>query len=103
MRLVEAVADQDAKAALELVAELAADGVDLRRFVAESVAFSAGHSSPITPNLAEISDEPADVYESWRKAASSSRPPMCCRPISWGMPWSNHVKRREERLMTSWP
>jgi DNA polymerase III gamma/tau subunit len=63
MRLVEAVAVQDAKAALELVAELAADGVDLRRFVAESVAFFRGaFLAHYAPNLAEISDETADVY-----------------------------------------
>ncbi|MGA7282887.1 MAG: DNA polymerase III subunit gamma/tau, partial [Acidimicrobiia bacterium] len=42
MRLVHAVADQDAKSALELVAELASDGVDLRRFVAEAVSFFRG-------------------------------------------------------------
>jgi len=69
-RLAEAVAGQDAKAALELVAELAASGVDLRRFVAECIAFFRGvFLAHYAPNLAEIADEPPEVYESWKKAA----------------------------------
>ncbi|HSM44384.1 MAG TPA: DNA polymerase III subunit gamma/tau [Acidimicrobiia bacterium] len=69
-RLAEAVANQDAKAALELVAEQAASGVDLRRFVAECIAFFRGvFLAHYAPNLAEIADEPPEVYESWRKAA----------------------------------
>lgn len=69
-RLAEAVAGEDAKAALELVAELAASGVDLRRFVAECIAFFRGvFLAHYAPNLAEIADEPPEVYESWRKAA----------------------------------
>jgi DNA polymerase-3 subunit gamma/tau len=69
-RLAEAVAAQDARAALELVAELAAGGVDLRRFVAECIAFFRGvFLAHYAPNLAEIADEPPEIYESWKKAA----------------------------------
>jgi DNA polymerase-3 subunit gamma/tau len=63
--------DSDAKGALELVAELAADGVDLRRFVAEAIGFFRGvFLAHYAPNLAEIADEPSDVIESWKKAAT---------------------------------
>jgi DNA polymerase III subunit gamma/tau len=102
MRLVEAVADQDAKAALELVAELAADGVDLRRFVAESVAFFRGaFLAHYAPNLAEISDEPVDVYESWRKAAQLVSAADVLRAVDLlGDALVKLREGREERLMT---
>jgi DNA polymerase III subunit gamma/tau len=102
MRLVEAVSEQDAKAALELVAELAADGVDLRRFVAESVAFFRGaFLAHYAPNLAEISDEPADVYESWRKAAQLVSAADVLRAVDLlGDALVRLREGREERLMT---
>ncbi|MET0696862.1 MAG: DNA polymerase III subunit gamma/tau [Acidimicrobiia bacterium] len=102
MRLVEAVAEEDAKAALELVAELAADGVDLRRFVAESVSFFRGaFLAHYAPNLAEISDEPADVYESWRKAAQLVSAADVLRAVDLlGDALVRLREGREERLMT---
>ena len=102
MRLVEAVAEQDAKPALELVAELAADGVDLRRFVAESVSFFRGaFLAHYAPNLAEISDEPADVYESWRKAAQLVSAADVLRAVDLlGDALVRLREGREERLMT---
>jgi DNA polymerase-3 subunit gamma/tau len=102
MRLVEAVAGQDAKSALELVAELAADGVDLRRFVAESVAFFRGaFLAHYAPNLAEISDEPADVYEAWRKAAQLIPAGDVLRAVDLlGEALVRLREGREERLMT---
>lgn len=101
-RLVEAVAAQDAKGALELVAELAADGVDLRRFVAESVAFFRGaFLAHYAPNLAEIADEPADVYESWRKAAQVISATDVLRAVDLlGDALVRLREGREERLMT---
>jgi DNA polymerase-3 subunit gamma/tau len=102
MRLVEAVADQDAKAALELVAELAADGVDLRRFVSESVSFFRGaFLAHYAPNLAEIADEPADVYEAWRKAAQLISASDVLRAVDLlGDALVRLREGREERLMT---
>jgi DNA polymerase-3 subunit gamma/tau len=102
MRLVEAVATQDAKSALELVAELAADGVDLRRFVSESVAFFRGaFLAHYAPNLAEIADEPADVYESWRKAAQVISATDVLRAVDLlGEALVRLREGREERLMT---
>ncbi len=102
LRLVDAVATQDAKSALELVAELAADGVDLRRFVAESVAFFRGaFLAHYAPNLAEIADEPADVYEAWRKAAQVVPAGEVLRAVDLlGEALVRLREGRDERLMT---
>lgn len=102
MTLVEAVAAQDAKAALELVAELAADGVDMRRFVSESVTFFRGaFLAHYAPNLAEISDEPPDVYEAWRKAAQLISASDVLRAVDLlGDALVRLREGREERLMT---
>jgi DNA polymerase III gamma/tau subunit len=102
MRLVEAVAAQDARAALELVAELSADGVDLRRFVAESVAFFRGaFLAHYAPNLAEIADEPPEVYGAWRKAAELVPSGDVLRAVDLlGEALVRLREGREERLMT---
>jgi DNA polymerase III gamma/tau subunit len=69
-RLVEAIANSDARDALELVAQLASEGIDLRRFVGESIGFLRGvFLAQYTPNVAEIADEPDEVIESWKKAS----------------------------------
>ena len=68
--LAKAVVDQDARSAIEMVAALSAQGVDLRRFVAEGIAFFRGvFLAHYAPNLAEVADEPADVLEEWTKVA----------------------------------
>jgi DNA polymerase-3 subunit gamma/tau len=101
-RLVQAVADQDAKSALELVAELAADGVDLRRFVSESVAFFRGaFLAHYAPNLAEIADEPPDVYEAWQRAAQLVSASDVLHAVDLlGDALVRLREGREERLMT---
>ncbi len=101
-RLAEAVAAQDAKAALELVAELAADGVDLRRFVSEAVGFFRGvFLAHYAPNLAEISDEPPEVYESWKKTAEIVPATDVLRAVDLlGEALIRLREGREERLMT---
>ena len=102
MRLAEAVAGQDAKAALELAAELSADGVDLRRFVGECVGFFRGvFLAHYAPNLAEVSDEPAEVYESWVKAAELIPAADVLRGVDLlGETLVRIREGREERLMT---
>jgi DNA polymerase-3 subunit gamma/tau len=102
LRLANAVAGQDAKAALELVAELSADGVDLRRFVAECVGFFRGvFLAHYAPNLAEISDEPPEVYESWKKAAELIPAGDVLRAVDLlGEALVRIREGREERLMT---
>lgn len=101
-RIAEAIAAQDAKSGLELVAELAASGVDLRRFVSECVAFFRGvFLAHYAPNLAEIVDEPAEVYESWRKAAELVSPTDVLRSVDLLTEALVRLREgREERLMT---
>jgi DNA polymerase III subunit gamma/tau len=100
-RLAEAVAGQDARSALELVAELAASGVDLRRFVAESIGFFRGvFLAHYAPNLAEIADEPQEVYESWKKAADIVPPSDVLRAVDLLAEALVRLREgREERLM----
>lgn len=102
MRLSEAVAGHDAKAGLELISELAADGVDLRRFVSECLGFFRGvFLAHYAPNLAEISEEPAEVYESWKKAAQLVPSGDVLRAIDLlGDALLRLREGREERLMT---
>ena len=102
MRVAEAVAAQDAKAGLELVAELAADGVDLRRFVSESLGFFRGmFLAHYAPNLPEISDEPPEVYDAWKKAASMVPPAEVLRAVDLLAEALVRLREgREERLMT---
>ncbi len=100
-RLAEAVAAQDARSALELVAELAASGVDLRRFVSESIGFFRGvFLAHYAPNLAEIADEPPEVYESWKKAADIVSPSDVLRAVDLLAEALVRLREgREERLM----
>jgi DNA polymerase-3 subunit gamma/tau len=102
LRLANAVAGQDAKAALELVAEMSADGVDLRRFVAECIGFFRGvFLAHYAPNLAEISDEPQEVYESWKKASELIPAGDVLRGVDLlGEALVRIREGREERLMT---
>lgn len=102
MRVAEAVAAQDAKAALELVAELAAEGVDLRRFVSECLGFFRGiFLAHYAPNLPEISDEPREVYDSWRKAAGLVPAAEVLRAVDLLAEALIRLREgREERLMT---
>ena len=65
-RLARAVVENDARSAIEMVASLSADGVDLRRFVSEGIAFYRGvFLAHYAPNLAEVADESADVLADW--------------------------------------
>lgn len=101
-RLTEAIASQDATSALHLVAELAANGVDLRRFVAEGVAFFRGvFLAHYAPNLEEIADEPSDILDSWRKAAATLPASDVLRAVDQlGEALIRLREGREERLMT---
>ena len=68
--LVASISDQDAPAALGLVAQLASRGADLRRFVADSLGFFRGiFLAQYAPNLEEITDEPTEVLDEWRRQA----------------------------------
>ncbi|MGI9648486.1 MAG: DNA polymerase III subunit gamma/tau [Acidimicrobiia bacterium] len=69
-RLSNAIVGQDARAGLELVADIAAQGSDLRRFVSDALAYFRGvFLAHYAPNLEEIVDESADRIEGWRTMA----------------------------------
>jgi DNA polymerase III subunit gamma/tau len=99
--LTSAVAEQDAKAGLELVARMASQGVDLRRFASEAVGFFRGvFLAHYAPNLAEVADEPADVLESWRRAAARLPAGEVVRAVDLlGDALVKLREGREERLM----
>jgi len=99
--LTTAVSEQDARSGLELVARMASQGVDLRRFASEAVGFFRGvFLAHYAPNLAEVADEPAEVLESWRKAASRIPAAEVVRAVDLlGDALVKLREGREERLM----
>ncbi|MGH8873819.1 MAG: DNA polymerase III subunit gamma/tau [Acidimicrobiia bacterium] len=100
-RLAQAIAAQDARATLEMVAQLAGEGVDLRRFVAEAVGFFRGvFLAHYAPNLAEVVDEPGEVLEEWRRAAKELPAAEALRTVDLlGEALIRLREGREERLM----
>lgn len=101
-KLATAIARQDAPAALSLVAELAARGGDLRRFVAEAMGFFRGiFLAQYTPNIEEIADEPSDVIEEWRRQAGVLSAAEVLRAVDQlSEALLNLRQGREERLVT---
>ncbi len=101
-RLAAAIANQNAPAALTLVAELAARGGDLRRFVAEAMAFFRGvFLAQYTPNIEEIVDEPVDVIEEWRRQAKTLSAVEVLRAVDQLSEALVQLRQgREERLVT---
>ena len=101
-QVAEAIAAQDAKSALELIAQLAASGVDLRRFVSDCIGFFRGvFLAHYAPNLAEIADEPPEVYDSWKKASEIVPSGDVLRAVDLLAEALVRLREgREERLMT---
>jgi DNA polymerase-3 subunit gamma/tau len=101
-KLAEAIANQDAPAALALVAELAARGGDLRRFVAEAMGYFRGiFLAQYAPNLEEIVDEPLDMLVEWRRQASVLSAAEVLRAVDQLSEALMHLRQgREERLVT---
>lgn len=99
--LVRAISGQDAKEALELVAKLASQGADMRRFASEAVGFFRGvFLAHYAPNLAEVTDESEEVLNSWRKAAKTMAPGEVLRSVDLlGDALIKLREGREERLM----
>jgi DNA polymerase-3 subunit gamma/tau len=70
--IIEAISSQDAPTALGLVADLAARGADLRRFIAETLSFFRGiFLAQYAPNLEEVADEPPETLDEWRTYAKT--------------------------------
>jgi DNA polymerase-3 subunit gamma/tau len=100
-RLVDAISNQDAPAALGLVAQLASRGADLRRFVADSLGFFRGiFLAQYAPNLEEITDEPPEILDEWRRMAKTVSSSDVLRAIDlFSEALLNLRQGREERLM----
>ncbi len=99
--LVAAISSQDAPAALGLVAQLASRGADLRRFVADALGFFRGiFLAQYAPNLEEITDEPPEILDEWRRMAKIVPSSDVLRTIDLFSEALLHLRQgREERLM----
>ncbi len=100
-RLVTAVTEQDAPAALGLVAALASEGTDLRRFVADALGYFRGiFLAQYAQNLEEITDEPPETLDEWRQQARTIAPGEVLRAIDRFSEALLQLRRgREERLV----
>ncbi len=99
--LAEAVRDRDAPGALGLVATLASQGADLRRFVADAVGFFRGvFLAQYAPNLEAVTDEPAETLEEWRRHAGFLSASDVLRAVDQLSDALFHLRQgREERLV----
>jgi DNA polymerase-3 subunit gamma/tau len=99
--LARSIVDQDAPAALTMVAGVASSGADLRRFVADALGFFRGvFLAQYAPDLEEIVDEPADVLDEWRAEAKRLQPVDVLRAIDLlGEALVDLREGREERLV----
>jgi len=99
--LVAAISDQDAPVALGLVAQLASRGADLRRFVADSLGFFRGiFLAQYAPNLEEITDEPPEILDEWRRQGRILSSADVLRAIDGFSEALLHLRQgREERLV----
>jgi DNA polymerase-3 subunit gamma/tau len=99
--LVAAISDQDAPAALGLVAQLASRGADLRRFVADSLGFFRGiFLAQYAPNLEEITDDPPEILDEWRRQGRILSSADVLRAIDGFSDALLHLRQgREERLV----
>ena len=101
MKLVDAVVEEAPAAALELVAHLSADGVDLRRFAGDALGFFRGvFLTQWSSDVKELTDEPPDVIERWQEVAG--RIPSASVTRSMDLLGEALVKLREgrdERMM----
>lgn len=100
-KLALAISDEDAPAALSLVAELSSQGADLRRFVGEAIGFFRGvFLAQYAPNLEEVADEPLDTLEEWRRYADVLAPADVLRAVDGLSDALFELRQgREERLV----
>ncbi len=70
-RLLETIHHNDAAGALTLIAELAAQGADLRRFVADAIGYLRGvFLAQYSSNIEEVADESKETIEEWKQHAA---------------------------------
>jgi DNA polymerase-3 subunit gamma/tau len=71
-RLLDLVANGDAAGGITLVAELASQGADLRRFVADAIAYLRGvFLVQYATNIDEVVDAPTETIDDWRTRATA--------------------------------
>ncbi len=99
--IATAVRDNDAGSVLKIVSDLERDGVDLRRFLSEAIAFFRGvFLATYTQNLEEIVDETPSVISVWRQVSSEIPSTTVLRVIDLLTDGLVKVREgREERLM----
>lgn len=99
--LATAVQHQDAPSALGLIARLASQGADLRRFVSESIGFFRGiFLAQYSPNLEEVADESSETLDEWRRHAKELTPAEVLRAVDiLGEALQEVRQGREERLV----
>jgi DNA polymerase-3 subunit gamma/tau len=70
-RLVTAIHERDPGSGLTLVAELAAQGADLRRFVADSIGYLRGvFLAQYSSNIEEVADASSETITEWKRQAA---------------------------------
>ena len=100
-RLASSISDRDAKGVLEIISEIAALGIDLRRFAADAIGFFRGvFLAQYAPNLEDLVDEPAEVLEDWRAIGASIAKSDVIRALDLLSDALVRLREgREERLM----
>ncbi|MCB1246974.1 MAG: DNA polymerase III subunit gamma/tau [Acidimicrobiia bacterium] len=100
-RLVDVIAEGDAPGALELVAGLASTGADLRRFVADAIAYFRGlFLVQYTSNVEEVVDVSGETIAEWRRRAAMLSNTAVLRAIEGLSDALMKVREgREERLV----
>ncbi|MEX1288462.1 MAG: DNA polymerase III subunit gamma/tau [Acidimicrobiia bacterium] len=100
-RLAGAIERADAGTVLSILTELDAEGVDLRRFVADAIGFFRGvFLAGWASNVEDLVDEPADIIDAWRTVADDLPAATVLRAIDGlGEGLVKIREGREERLM----
>jgi DNA polymerase-3 subunit gamma/tau len=71
-RLLDLITEGDAAGGITLVAELAGQGADLRRFVGDAIAYLRGvFLAQYATNIEEVVDAPNETIEDWRTRAAT--------------------------------
>ena len=71
-QLLDLIAAGDAAGGITLIAELAAQGTDLRRFVGDAIAYLRGvFLAQYAANIDEIVNEPRETIEEWQRRATT--------------------------------
>lgn len=100
-QLAEAIIANDAAAGLTLIASLARRGTDLRRFVADAIAYFRGvFLTQYAGNVDEIVDASKETMAEWSSVASTISSPEVLRSIDELSDALVHMRDgREERLV----